>query len=300
MQGIAAQPIWQLEVVLPTSADCETFGMALEDLSFAAAAFEMVPDEGPWQLQLFCDGMPDADEVARRVALAAVQAGMKAPDYVCMPLPEKDWVAENQKSFRPIRAGRFFVYSSYFEEEGNPLPAGSWNLCIDAATAFGTGEHGTTKGCLQAIHDLSKHTDIVRPLDVGCGTGILAMGVAKAWPVTVMASDIDPEAVRVTRFNVKRNKLGKRVNAVTSAGFRHRALKDNGPYDLIVANILANPLRRMARDLAVNLLPGGYVILSGLLVDQERMVMEAYRTQGLVLAKRYRINGWSTLVLQGR
>lgn len=292
--SMTAQPIWRLEVTLPTSELCEQFAQAMDDLHFAAAAFEVLPDQGPWRLECYMDGMPDQDRLVAAIALASLQAGIKEPDYSCMPLPDVDWVSENQKSFKPIRAGRFFIRPSHYE---GVVPAGGWELIIDAATAFGTGEHATTKGCLLAIDDLAKSTRIARPLDLGCGTGILAMGIAKAWPVAVMASDIDPEAVRVAKENAVINGLRGRIHAFACAGFRHRALIDNGPYDLIVANILANPLRKLARDVATNLIPGGHVILSGLLVRQEAAVLQAYREQGLHLKKRYRINGWSALVL---
>lgn len=291
---MTAQPVWRVEIILPTSELCETFAQALDDLHFAAAAFEVLPDQGPWRLECYIDGMPDHGRVVAAIALASLQAGVKEPDFTCAPLPDVDWVAENQKSFKPIRAGRFFIRPSHYE---GVVPAGAWELVIDAATAFGTGEHATTKGCLMAIHDLAKWTRVERPLDLGCGTGILAMGVAKAWPVAVMASDIDPEAVRVARENTILNGLRGRIHAVACAGFRHRALIDNGPYDLIVANILANPLRKLARDIATSLVPGGHVILSGLLVSQEPAVLQAYRDQGLHLKRRYRINGWSALVL---
>ena len=292
--SMTAQPVWRLEIILPTAEACEVFGQALDDFHFAAAAFEIVPDEGPWRLECYVDGMPDHDRLVAAIALASLQAGIKEPEFTCGPLPDVDWVAENQKSFKPIRAGRFFIRPSHYE---GVVPAGSWDLTIDAATAFGTGEHATTKGCLLAINDLVKRIRVERPLDVGCGTGILAMGIAKAWPVAVMASDIDAEAVRVTRENTIRNGLRGRIHAVTCAGFRHRALNDNGPYDLIVANILANPLRKMARDIATSLTPGGHIILSGLLVSQEGAVLQAYRDQGLHLKRRYRINGWSALLL---
>lgn len=292
---MTAQAVWKLEIILPDAENAELFGAALDDFHFAAAAFEILPDVGPWRLECYCDGEPDAGELGVALALAALKAGIKEPEYSCAPLPDVNWVAENQKSFRPIRAGRFFVHPSHYE---GVIPAGSRSLKVDAATAFGTGEHATTQGCLRAIDDLSKSRTVRAPLDLGCGTGILAMGVAKAWPVVVMASDIDPEAVNVTEYNAVLNGLRGRVRAFEGAGFRNRVLVDNGPYDLIVANILANPLRKLARDVAKNLVPGGDLILSGLLETQQAAVLQAYREQGLKIVKRYPIDRWMTLHLR--
>ena len=292
---MTAEAVWKLEVILPDAETAEMFGAALDEMHFAAAAFEMVPDVGPWRLECYCGEEPVAGELAVAIALASLQAGIPEPEYSYDRLPDVNWVAENQKSFRPIRAGRFFVHPSHFE---GVIPAGSWALKVDAATAFGTGEHATTRGCLEAINNLAKARDIRRPLDLGCGTGILAMGIARAWPVGVTASDIDPEAVKVTDYNAVLNGMRGRVHAIESAGFRDRALKDNGPYDLIVANILANPLRRMAREVAANLVPGGDLILSGLLETQQAGVLQAYREQGLKLHRRYPIDRWMTLHLR--
>ncbi|WP_420549778.1 50S ribosomal protein L11 methyltransferase [Curvivirga sp.] len=295
MTAIASQPIYKLELFVDTEDAAEIFATALENFVFAAAAFEVLPDIGPWRYEGYIDGLPDHDSLVSTIALASIQAGVKEPDFTCLPLPDKDWVAENQKSFNEIEAGRFFIYPSVYE---GIVPSGSWPLKIDAATAFGTGEHATTKGCLMAISDLSKYFKPENPLDLGCGTGILAMGMAKAWRIPVFASDIDPEAVRVTNYNARLNQLQDYVTAVTSAGFRQRALSDRAPYDLIVANILANPLRKMSKDLASRVETGGYIILSGLLNSQETAVLRAYRQQNVTLEKRYRIDGWSALLLR--
>ncbi len=295
MNDIASQPIYKLELFVDSAEEAEHFAKALDHFVFAAAAFEVLPDIGPWRYEGYCDGVPDKESLGSTLALASVQIGCKEPEYTCEALPDKDWVSENQKSFREIEAGRFFIHPSMYEGD---IPAGSWPLMIDAATAFGTGEHDTTKGCLIAITDLAKHFKPQNPLDLGCGSGILAMGMAKAWRVPVLASDIDPEAVRVTNYNAKQNHLHNYVTAVTSAGFRQRALKDGAPYDLIVANILANPLKQISKDLGNSIETGGFIILSGLLVSQETYVLRHYRLQDMTLEKRYRNNGWSALLLR--
>lgn len=295
MTDTTSLPIHKLELFVETSELAEAFAKALDGFVFAAAAFEVLPDVGPWRYEGYCDGPPDQDALVSTIALTSLQAGCKEPEFTCEQLPDIDWVSENQKSFREIEAGRFFIHPSMYE---GIIPSGSWPLKIDAATAFGTGEHDTTKGCLLAIHDLAKHFTPENPLDLGCGSGILAMGMARAWKCHVLASDIDPEAVRVTEYNARQNNLHKNITAVTSAGFRERALNDFAPYDLIVANILANPLKKIAKDLGRNLETGGYVILSGLLVSQETFVLRNYRLQNMTLEKRYRNNGWSALLLR--
>ena len=294
MTGIAMSPTWKVEITIPDTDVVEIFSKALDRFCFAAAAFEVVPD-GPWRLELYCDGAPDHDNLLATVAFASQEAGIKEPIISAMPLPQVDWVAENQKSFKPIPIGRYFIYPSHHE---GAIPAGKWPMKIDASTAFGTGEHGTTEGCLLALNDLAKSVVVRRPLDVGCGTGILSMAIARAWPVTVLATDIDSEAVRVTRYNLEINQLKGRVRAEVSKSFNNNIIANNGPYDLIMANILANPLRAMAKEMVANLQSGGRVILSGLLNNQECLVMNAYREQGLSLVKRYRLEGWSTLVMQ--
>ncbi|MDX1739632.1 MAG: 50S ribosomal protein L11 methyltransferase, partial [Alphaproteobacteria bacterium] len=270
MTSIARQPIYKLELFLDTAEQAEAFALALDRFVFAAAAFEVLPDKGPWRYEGYCDGLPDHDSLTATIALASIQADIKEPDFTCLPLPDVDWVSENQKSFREIKAGRFFIHPSLYE---GTIPAGSWPLMIDAATAFGTGEHATTKGCLLAIQDLSKYFKPENPLDLGCGTGILAMGMAKAWRIPVSASDIDPEAVRVTKYNAVKNGVGNFIDAFAAAGFNHLQLKKRAKYDLIVANILANPLKDLSREMSQNLEDGGYLILSGLLNDQEVSVL---------------------------
>ena len=294
MTSISMSPTWKVEIIIPDTDAVEIFAKALDRFCFAAAAFEVVPD-GPWRLELYCDGAPDHDSLLATVGFASGEANIKEPQISAIALPQVDWVSENQKSFKPIPIGRYFIYPSHHE---GLIPAGQWPMKIDASTAFGTGEHGTTEGCLLALNDLAKSIHVRQPLDVGCGTGILSMAIARAWPVTVLATDIDPEAIRVTKYNLEINHLKGRVKAEVSKGFDNNIIANNGPYDLIMANILANPLRAMAKAMANNLQVGGRVILSGLLNSQESMVMNAYREQGLSLVKRYRLVGWSTLVMQ--
>ncbi len=208
-------------------------------------------------------------------------------------LPDIDWVRRSLEGLGPVVAGRFFLYGSHDRTRRRD---GGIALEIDAGTAFGTGHHGTTSGCLLALDGLLKRETPRRILDVGCGTGVLALAAAKALRRAVTASDIDPEAVLVTLANARINGAGSLVAAVTAPGLRHRRIADLAPYDLIFANILARPLIALAQDLSVSLAAGGSLILSGLTRDQENAVRAAYRNRGLIPQAPLRIGNWSTLV----
>jgi ribosomal protein L11 methyltransferase len=169
---------------------------------------------------------------------------------------------------------------------------------VDAGAAFGSGEHGTTHCCLEALDWLSKKRNFRKILDMGCGSGILAIAAAKLWKTEVIAVDIDPVAVRVTVDNVQINRETTRVSAAVSDGYAGDKVKKGGPYELIVSNILARPLIAFAPDLARNLMPEGYAVLSGLLTSQESQVLSAHVMQGLKLEKRFVNKEWCTLVLK--
>lgn len=288
---MTAAPLYRLVVLGPEKLmDC--LDAQAQGWTLGTAMFVVEERVGLWRFEAWTAGPPDADFLAARLAEAASAAGLAVPEAHVAPLPDIDWVAENQKSFRPIRAGRFFIRPSVWD--GAP-PAGAWVLAIDAGTAFGTGDHGTTRGCLLALSRLLKRARPARVLDLGCGTGVLGLGVARAVRSPVVMSDIDPEAVAVARANARANRLGPPVRAVAAAGLDHPAIRAGGPYDLIIANILARPLVALARPIVQALAPGGRVILSGLLAEQETKVLRAYRIQGLVLEARQTLNGWRTL-----
>jgi ribosomal protein L11 methyltransferase len=193
-----------------------------------------------------------------------------------------------------VRVGRFLIHGSH---ETSTAPAGAIAIMIDAATAFGTGEHPSTRGCLLALEMLARRRRFRRPLDIGAGTGILAIAAAKRLHRRVAARDIDAEAVRLARGNARVNRVAARVRVHRGAGYGGRDLAGSR-YDLIFANILAWPLARMARDLARRLEPGGRAVLSGLLRRQEPIVLAAHRPLGIVLERRIVVKGWSTLVLR--
>ncbi|HEY1507050.1 MAG TPA: 50S ribosomal protein L11 methyltransferase [Stellaceae bacterium] len=258
----------------------------------AVTAFEERED-GPWRIEGFARAKPDRGSLLARLALAWLDLGGSPPEPVWDRLPRQDWVGINQASFQPLSVGRFFIHGSHFRGR---IPAGRVALEIDAATAFGTGEHATTRGCLTVVDAVARQGPR-RVLDMGTGTGILAMAAAKRWRHRVVARDIDPESVRVSAHNVRRNGVAPSIAVGRSTGYRERGVTRRRPYDLVLANILARPLERMAADLRRVLAPGGIAVLSGLLSSQEPGVLAAHRLAGLSLRQRIVIGGWSTLVL---
>lgn len=224
-----------------------------------------------------------------------------------LPLPvleteereDKDWLQAVYQDFPPLTIGRYFIYGSHYEGE---KPANLLPLEVNAATAFGSGEHPSTWGCLLALDDLFKERHFKKPLDMGCGSGILALAIAKTLASlqkegVVMAADNDPESVRVTAENASLNRCEERLQVFLSVGFTNSALQEKGPYDLIVANILATPLCEMAPSLAKALAPTGVVVLSGLLLTQKERVLSAYEAEGLRFWFEKALEPWTTLVL---
>lgn len=294
--------VWRVEVTAPL-ATVEVFETVLERFTDAVSWFldDFDADETDekllWRLEGYSRTPVSRTEIETSVALASASLGVAPPVVRIDQVPGTDWVLQTLRAFPPIIAGRFFVHGSHFE--GKP-PAGSVGIQIDAGTAFGSGEHATTFGCLTALDRLLRRRRFRRPLDLGCGSGILAIAAAKVCPVAVRAADIDPVSVLVARRNARVNGVGARITTQVSTGYRTRGIAEHGPYDLILANILARPLASMAHALGRNLQPNGVAVLSGLLHRHERYVLAAHRAQGLALLGRVRVNGWSTLVLTRR
>jgi ribosomal protein L11 methyltransferase len=275
-----------------------TVAALLDELAGAVAAFETHAAAGDspalWRVEAYPrEAVLDA-AAEIRLALAAIGDGGRLVRIVEERLPERDWLAENRRAFPPQRIGRFLVHGSHWH---GAVPPSAIAIEIDAATAFGTGEHASTHGCLLALEGLARRRRFRRPLDIGTGSGILAIAAARRLHRRVIAGDIDPEAVRVARHHARRNGLTGQVRVFHAAGYRSRVLR-RSDYDLILANILARPLALMARDLRRAIAPGGVAVLAGLLRRQEALVLAAHRAQGLSLERRLVIEGWSTLVLR--
>jgi ribosomal protein L11 methyltransferase len=290
----SGEPLWRLAVEAPNENVANAFSAVFELVGAAITAFETTP-KGPWSVQGFVQGKPDRATLESGLAMAAAATGLAEPTLELEQLPDVDWVRENQESFPPMRIGGYFIYGSHVTK---PVPAGLVGLLIDAATAFGTGEHATTHGCLLALDRLVRRGRRRRILDMGTGTGILAIAAAKTWRVPVLACDIDRNSVKVAEENVELNGVAGLVTCRPSDGYTASEVRAGAPFDLVFANILARPLARMAPDLARNLAPGGVAILSGLLAEQEAFVTAAYRAQGLVFRGRIPRNGWHTLIFE--
>jgi len=285
---------WRLLVTVPEAALAPALGAldgAVESLSWFEAG------GGAWRIEGVCGRRPDRAALEARLALAAAAAGLAPPPLNLEPLPEVDWLAVNRQAFPPVSAGRYFIHGSSYEGEA---PPGSLVLRLDAGQAFGSGSHETTRGCLLALDDLARRRRFRRPLDMGCGSGILAMAMARTWRAPVLAVDIDPVAVAVARENARANGLAPLVRVICNDGWTGAVLGRRGPLDLVTANILAGPLCAMAPALAHGLAPGSVAVLSGLLADQERRVRAACRAHGLIPYRRVVLGDWPTLVLRRR
>jgi ribosomal protein L11 methyltransferase len=256
----------------------------------AAGAFEI--DDGPaWSVEVYFADQPDEDDI--RALIEAVSDAETAARAEFGEIAKEDWVGKSLAGLEPVRAGRVVVHGSHDRDR---LRSNDIGVEIEAALAFGTGHHGTTLGCLEALDRIVSRRRPRRVLDVGTGTGVLAIATAKLLRQKVAAGDIDPVAVETARANAIANGAGAFVQPVVAVGLKHAAL--SGRYDLIFANILAKPLRLLAPAIAAAAAPDAELVLSGLLGRDVPGVLSAYRAQGFSLAKRTDIDGWATLILR--
>jgi ribosomal protein L11 methyltransferase len=269
----------------------DLIGEVFDPTETAVAAFETV-DDGPWLLEAYFAYEPD--EAAVRELVRPI-VGDEADKAVFVPLQQQDWVKASLEGLNPVRAGRILVHGSHDREQRRHNDIA---IEIEAALAFGTGHHGTTKGCLLAFADELKRRTPRHVLDVGTGTGILAFAAAKMLKRTVVAGDIDPEAIRVARENARLNGIAQWMRLYVGPGVRSPAADRPGHFDLIFANILAKPLRLLSASLARVASPDGTLILSGLLGHDVPGVLSAYAAQGWRLERRYDLEGWAALVLK--
>ena len=244
-------------------------------------------DRDIWRIDAFPTTGEEADALKARLN---AQPGLVV---TVEPLADADWLAMSLSGLPPVRAGRFFVYGAH---DRGQVPPNAVALRIEAGAAFGTGHHGTTVGCLQAWNDLLKARRFGKVLDVGAGTGVLAIAAARTGARLARGTDIDAPSVRIARENAELN--GARAEFVHASGLGHQRVRSAAPYDLVFANILAPPLVALAQDVRGALRPGGVAILSGLLRTQERRVLAAYRSRGFRLLRRIHRYAWATLVLE--
>jgi len=266
-------------------------GESLDATDSACAAFE--DGAGDWQVAIHFRNTPVEAGLRDLVKLAAGEAAANALSIE--RVPANDWVAESLAGLRPVRAGRFVVHGAH-DRAG--LRANDIGIEIEAALAFGTGHHGTTRGCLLALDDLMKRRRPPNVLDIGTGTGVLAIAAAQLLRKRVAAGDIDPVAVRAARDNARLNRAASFITFVRAAGVRAQVIRERGPYDLIFANILMGALTRLAVPVRSLAAPGAHVVLSGLLPTHANPVVSVYSALGFVLERRTVLEGWVTLVMR--
>jgi ribosomal protein L11 methyltransferase len=279
LQIIAKGP----RAVAEAAAEVVDADLALEGATYSI--LEEDEDNDIWRI----DAFPTTDEEAEKLQASLTESGLKVTVEV---LADADWLAMALSGLPPVRAGRFFVYGAH---DRGRVPGGSVALRIEAGAAFGTGHHGTTIGCLKAFDDLIKAKRFKRVLDVGAGTGLLAIAAARTGSAIVRGTDIDRPSVRIAGENASLNRAHARF--FHAAGLNDRRVRAEAPYDLVFANILARPLISLAQDIHGALRPGGLVILSGLLRTQQRMVLAAYASRGFRLRRRLYRDAWAALVL---
>jgi len=248
-----------------------------------------------WRIEAYYDEMPDA---AALTATLRDILGVTIPEAQVASVPALNWVALSQAALPPVVAGRFTIHGSH---DTARVPRGPFSILIDAGEAFGTAHHATTYGCLLAIDKLTRSGRFENVLDLGCGSGVLAIAIARTNPqARIIATDLDEQSVKVAAENMQLNGVGHRITALCANGLDAAELRRASPFDLIIANILAGPLVELSGAVSRALAAGGVLLLSGLLTHQAPAVIAAYGAKGLSLASHARINGWSTLVLQKR
>jgi ribosomal protein L11 methyltransferase len=282
-------------------------GVVSEQLDAQKSAVSLVDNgRGSWQVAIHFDGPPDKSTVQSLVSAAAGPAAAKRLRYE--RVTTKDWVKESLAGLKPVEAGRFLIHGAH-DRAG--VPPNRIGIEIEAALAFGTGHHGTTRGCLLALDDLCKRVGKARSahrlspfgarsglriLDLGTGSGVLAIAAARALRHHLLATDIDADAIRVAQANVRLNRVGAFVAFAKADGVAGHWVRPRAPFDLVFANILLGPLQRLAAPLTKLIAPGGRIILSGLLASQANGALSAYRP--LALERRTDLDGWTTLVMR--
>jgi ribosomal protein L11 methyltransferase len=244
------------------------------------------------EISLYADG--DIDEAEQRMRAVLEELSLPKP-IEREALPDVDWVALSLEGLKPVRAGRFFVHGAHDRQKRR---SGDLAIEIEAGLAFGTGHHGTTAGCLEVLEEVARRERPRNALDLGTGSAVLAIALAKFSHIPVLATDIDPVATRVAADNVRLNGVSSLVETATAPGFHHPVFSRRGPFDLIVANILARPLMRLARQMARHLTPGGSIVLSGILERQRNAVLAAYAGQKFRHVRTLERDGWVTLHLK--
>ena len=269
----------------------ELLDHAFEDEAFPLAITEIDEANAIYEVSLYVDEL-EKNSVLPRFAQVL---GVNENKIEIEVLPDIDWVSHSLEGLNPVRAGRFFVHGSHDRDKVKP---GDLAIEIDAGQAFGTGHHGTTVGCLELIADVMEHEKPQNALDLGTGSGILAIGIALIEPIRILATDIDPIAIKVAKENFALNGVAKTITAITATGLDDEEIKKRVPFDLIVANILANPLIELAPQMVPALKKGGSIVLSGILEEQHDRVVKAFEAEGAKYIKTLHHEGWVAIHLK--
>ncbi len=294
MTGATAE-LWAVRFTLPAAA-ADFFSDALLDEAYSVTTREVEGNPGLWQMELHVQGKPDASHWQKRLhhLATAAQVSIGEAEYEAVEI--RDWIGELQQTFPPFAVGRFFIHGSHYKGD---KPADQYHLLVDAGMAFGSGEHATTEGCLYYLNQLREEVTPRRMLDVGTGSGILAMAMARQWwqvgMPPVVASDIDEPSVRVAQDNAQINGLAEALEVVKADGYRHAAIREQAPYEVICCNILAGPLMAFAPDAARHLAPGGHLLLAGLIDKQAPEVIACHEAEGLRLQDSHASGEWRIL-----
>lgn len=269
----------------------EMLDHTFEDDAFPLAITEIDETNGIYEVSLYIDEAEKSTILPRFAQVLATDENNIEVEV----LPDIDWVSHSLEGLNPVRAGRFFVHGSHDRDKVKP---GDLAIEIDAGQAFGTGHHGTTVGCLELIADVMDHEKPQNALDLGTGSGILAIGIALIAPIKILATDIDPIAIKVAKENFSLNGVAKTIKAITATGLDDEEIKKHSPFDLIVANILANPLIDLAPQMVPALKKGGSIILSGILEEQHDRVVKAFEAEGAKYIKTLHHEGWVAIHLK--
>lgn len=270
-----------------------TLAAALQDLIEPTPdALTLFEHGSGWKIDAYYEHAPDGAALAAE--LAHVTA-LPVPAFTVADVPGHNWVAMSQAALPPVYAGRFVIHGSH---DTHRVPHGPNSILIDAGEAFGTAHHATTSGCLAAIDRVTRTRRYRNVLDLGCGSGVLAIAVARVLPrALILASDLDAPSVGVAAQNMRLNGVAHRIHVFPACGLDHPFIRHAGLFDLFIANILAGPLIMLAKQIAKAIEPGGTLLLSGLLIPQAPQVIAAYRAAGFHLVRHDRVYGWSTLEL---
>jgi ribosomal protein L11 methyltransferase len=289
-------PTTQISVLARLAVDAATAQRLLNAPSEAFAAGEAAvaafEEAGAWTVEIYFEHLPDQDAV--RALVGDLAGGAASERLTFAAVAARDWVAQSLAGLAPVAAGRFVIHGAH---DRHRIPPNRISVEIEAALAFGTGHHGTTQGCLMALDRILDRRRPRRILDVGCGTGVLAIAAARATRLPVLAGDIDPVSVRVARDNARLNRVDALVKVIRANGVSDRRMRAGAPFDLVFANILLGPLKRLANPIRRVAAPGSRVVLSGLLPVQANAALAACRVLGLVLERHILLDGWATLVL---